>query len=150
MSVQTARPLTIAGRILWRGTQVDDWLVEPFNRSSFNFEKYAFWRVNILQSHPLRNTCALQSLQLSLLTTDNSWNSLYAPIYILTEMHNGASIEIKEIEVWGLWSTGPPYLIHILSAACLNCNWFFGNLTAAEDYFQPVPKYKLKVKLQRR
>ena len=52
MSVQTARPLTIAGRILWRGTQVVDWLLEPFNRSSFIFEKYTFWRVSVLQSHP--------------------------------------------------------------------------------------------------
>ena len=35
-------------------------------------------------------------------------------------------------------------------AACLNRNWFFGNLTAAEICFQLIPKYKLKVKLQRR
>ena len=50
----------------------------------------------------------------------------------------------------GLWSTGPLNLIHMLSAACLNCNWFFGNSIAAEDCFQLVPKYRLKVKLQRR
>ena len=35
-------------------------------------------------------------------------------------------------------------------AAFLNRNWFFGNLTAAEICFQLIPKYKLKVKLQRR
>ena len=47
-------------------------------------------------------------------------------------------------------STGPLNFNHILSAASLNCNWFFGNSTAAEDCFQLVPKFKLKVKLQRR
>ena len=29
---------------------------------------------------------------------------------------------------------GQLYLIHILSAACLNCNWFFGNSTVFNSY----------------
>ena len=40
----------------------------------------------------------------------------------------------------GLWSTGPLNLIYIFSVAFLNFNWFFCNLTAAQDYFQATFK----------
>ena len=50
-------------------------------------------------------------------------------------------------QFYELHSTGPLHFIHILATVCMNCNWFFGNFTAAAGCFQLIPKYKLKVKL---
>ena len=57
--------------------------------------------------------------------------------------------DISQLWIWfkELRSTGPFNFIYILPTVCLNCNWFFGNFTAAAGCFQLVPKYKLKGKL---
>ena len=84
-------------------------------RGTFQQVIFQLWEVRILKSkHPAVSsweTLVLQSLQLSLLTTDNSWNSLYAPIYILTAM-----VAIISSDDWQFLE------LTVCAHLCFNCN----------------------------